>query len=131
MKTCPVITVVNAPDDSFRAFQKTLTEALGRDAVYTSLQPTILANAKNNLMPQWRLSLTRVVSENPGTVVVNRVAEVGCEELTDFNRSVRALFPHTRHPLAFHAGNERVECSQYTASGPLPSAELLQLLTRY
>jgi hypothetical protein len=55
-----------------------------------NIHPTLLARQPNNNMPNWRVELRKEL-ESPEDIIINKVNDVNCDELTDLTRSIRAL----------------------------------------
>lgn len=65
-----------------------------------SLHPTTLARQPNNEMPKWRFQIHEEMRTDKN-VIINKIGHVNCDEITDLNRSIRAL-SSTRHPIALY-----------------------------
>lgn len=95
-----VITLVGGTEKTFQQFQETLA-ILQRPILFVNIEPTILAATISNKMPEWRIQLEKTMRENPDHDIINRIDAANCDELRDFNRSVRALGIYSHHPSAF------------------------------
>jgi len=97
-----------------------------------SLRPTILSLQSNNNMPEWRFQIDKEIRSDEN-IIINKVGRVNCDEITDLNRSIRAL-SHNRYPIALyvepnaisrcqqnnsHKFNSLKTCSQISTIFPL------------
>ena len=92
------------------------------------IYPTILSMQSNNKMPEWRFKLAEEIlsSEN---VIINKIGQVNCDEITDLNRSIRALSRDKFHTIVLRVDHDAIsrcgskskldECSQITSIFPL------------
>ena len=90
-----------------------------------SLRPTTLSFQPDNKMPLWRVQIDKEMKSNEH-IIINKIGRVNCDEITDLNRSIRALnkyrqpvalyvepFPISKHNYLFE------KCPQVSAIFPL------------
>jgi hypothetical protein len=95
------------------------------------LRPIILSFLSNNKMPEWRFQLAEEML-SPENVIINKIGNVNCDEITDLNRSIRALSRGGRRPISLYVDPDAIsrckqnsnkkqlnECSQITSIFPL------------
>ncbi len=70
----------------------------GLETKIVSIQPTCLSCQTTNLIPEWRYQIEKELSQNH-QIIINRVGEANCDEITDLCRSIRAL-SYSTHPYA-------------------------------
>lgn len=93
-----------------------------------TVYPTTLSMQSNNKMPEWRFQLAEEIL-SPENVIINKIGQVNCYEITDLNRSIRALSRDRFHPIALIVDHDAIsrcgskskldECSQITSIFPL------------
>lgn len=70
----------------------------GLEPKIVSIQPTCLSCQTTNKMPEWRIEMEKELAK-PHDIIINKVGEANCDEITDLCRSIRALSNIT-HPYA-------------------------------
>ncbi len=70
----------------------------GLEPKIVSIQPTYLSYQTTNQIPEWRIQVANELAK-PHDIIINKVGEANCDEITDLCRSIRALSNLT-HPYA-------------------------------
>lgn len=65
-----------------------------------SIKPYCLSTYSTNQPVEWRINLEKILKTSNEHVIINKVGLANCDEITDLNRSVRALNSYY-HPFAF------------------------------
>ena len=76
------------------------TISYGLSTKIISIVPSCLSLNPINKPLTWRVELEQILNTSNEHVIINKVGNVNCDEITDLNRSIRALNIF-RHPLAF------------------------------
>ncbi len=87
---------------------------LGEKVKIVSITPTSLALTPDNKMPEWREKLLEEIKSD-NSIIINKSKFISCDEITDLNRSVRALSRLT-HPNAFILDNNLTSAKDYEKS---------------
>lgn len=65
-----------------------------------SIKPHCLSTYSTNEPAKWRVDLDNVLKSSNENVIINKIGYANCDEITDLNRSIRALNNYY-HPWAF------------------------------
>lgn len=100
-----VISLIGSNEEIEQASEeiKRIAETIGHTVKMTSIKPTVLSAYYKNEMPKWRKELENEIKRSGENIIINKIGHANCDEIRDFNRSVRALAlnHHFRHPWAF------------------------------
>lgn len=79
---------------------KSIANSYGLTTKFISIKPYALATYPTNKPVDWRVNLEQILKTSNEHVIINKIGWANCDEITDLNRSVRALNMF-RHPWAF------------------------------
>ncbi len=77
-----------------------IAQSYGLSTKIISIKPYALATYPTNNPVDWRVNLEKILKTSNEHVIINKIGRANCDEITDLNRSVRAL-EMFRHPWAF------------------------------
>lgn len=79
---------------------KSIAQSYGLTTKFISIKPYALSTYPTNNPVDWRVNLEQILKASNEHVIINKIGRTNCDEITDLNRSVRAL-DMFRHPWAF------------------------------
>jgi hypothetical protein len=98
-----VINLMGSEDDveqTANEIKQIAESTYGLIAKTVSIKPYCLSTYSTNEPIKWRVDLDNILKSSNENVIINKIGYANCDEITDLNRSVRALSNYY-HPWAF------------------------------